>query len=813
MLEWARPFPIPGLSRYARAVISASRVGRVPAVALQKAYAERAAVLTELVQSADMSTLLGIRPGRDLLEPLPGRLDAGSTAFQQKLVGSPTEPAVRVESARVSFYFGADGVSVSAITSGFQPDIAPTPVLVSPADAVAIANEALLERGAPPLELVYDPPELVVRRAPFPGGGARPSSMVRRVNDHGYYPVTFRDTDYAEMADVVVNVGAYTGEVERVFPLSSHQVAVVNWSDFLDQRVTLNPPVLSDISSFIFCMAFDGSGTDPDGVERFFSTYYDKPSQKYYTKSCGEYPDRMILKDDVQSFAPTLQIPTLSNYLNDADNAWDVPGQTATPHAVATQFWGERVIRYFKRKGHATRNDTKQTPIQFRAHIGTNYTLKNYAAWGPGQTPNGIINIHPPGPFKDNPVASLATCADPAWVAHEFGHSIVNEALGQPLGDETQEVAAISEGLSDCFAGLILSESVGDLGPQYQSAGKEQAPWKLTYGSFRGSFPNTAGFPNLVNPKLTWFGQDLPYTYWAGQQTKALVFKQPGELKQTSDYEVNSTLFGGVCKLMVTGGPNPVLDDTKKETGGGDPDDALAPGLGNELLSAERVGELLVETFTNTKQYPQTFHTLIDVLAAGAGQLAQSRWLLPKNATSEKVRRAFAEYGFGRGSEGTAPHGHLQITDKQTKSENLIATGLTYYRPITGKICCSEEDFFVVNEEARQGDSVEYTISGSKLGTIEVRLYDDLPCAFKKEDTVIQYCARDHQFYPPVSAPNYDTPETLVPPPHAEAAFPAKAGARPVYVGVRLKQPPLASGDVPYTLTVNIKRGSGSVYP
>ena len=77
----------------------------------------------------------------------------------------------------------------------------------------------------------------------------------------------------------------------------------------------------------------------------------------------------------------------------------------------------------------------------------------------------------------------------------------------------------------------------------------------------------------------------------------------------------------------VTGGPNPVLGNSVKETGGGSSSDALAPGLGNEALSAERVGELLVETFTNTKQYPQTFHTLIDVLAVGAGQLAQSHWL------------------------------------------------------------------------------------------------------------------------------------------------------------------------------------------
>ena len=521
--------------------------------------------------------------------------------------------------------------------------------------------------------------------------------MVRRVNDHGYYPVTFRDSNHPEMGDVVVNVGASTGEVERVFPLSSHQVGIVKWSDFQNQQVTLDPPVLFDISSLVFCVAFDGHGTDPDGIERFFSTLYDKASQKYYTTSCDEYLDRMILKGDVQSFAPTLQQPLLSGYLNDADNAWDAPGQTATSHAVATQFWGERVIRYFKRKGHANRNDAAQTPIQFRAHIGTNYTLENYAAWGKGQTLNGIINIHPAGPFKDNPAASLATCADPAWIAHEFGHSIVNEALGQPLGDVTKEVASISEGLADCFAGLILSESVDDLGPQYQSAGKEQAPWKLTYGSF----PDLAGFPNLVNPKQTWFGQPLPYTYWAGQQSKAAPFTPPDEEKEKSRYEVNSTLFGGVCKLMVTGGPNPVLGNSVKETGGGSSSDALAPGLGNEALSAERVGELLVETFTNTKQYPQTFHTLIDVLAVGAGQLAQSRWLLPKNATSEKVRRAFAEYGFGRGSEGSDPHGHLQIIQK--KSENLIATGLTYYRPITGKICCSEEDFFVLNEEARRG--------------------------------------------------------------------------------------------------------------
>ena len=59
----------------------------------------------------------------------------------------------------------------------------------------------------------------------------------------------------------------------------------------------------------------------------------------------------------------------------------------------------------------------------------------------------------------------------------------------------------------DCFAGLILSESVDDLGPQYQSAGKEQAPWKLTYGSFRGSFPDWAH-----RQHQTRFGVGVPMT-------------------------------------------------------------------------------------------------------------------------------------------------------------------------------------------------------------------------------------------------------------------------------------------------------------
>ncbi|MBK7583618.1 MAG: hypothetical protein IPI67_25920 [Myxococcales bacterium] len=204
--------------------------------------------------------------------------------------------------------------------------------------------------------------------------------------------------------------------------------------------------------------------------------------------------------------------------------------------------------------------------------------------------------------------------------------------------------------------------------------------------------------------------------------------------------------------------------------------------------------------------------SLIDVLAAGAGQLAKNRWFLPQNATSEKVRRAFAEYGFGRGSEGSEAHGHLEIINKQTKSENLIATGLTYYRPITGKLCCSEEDFFVINEEARQGDSVEYEIVPPKGVKIEVRLYDEQPCPFQ-EPTTIQYCAKDHQLYPPVSGPNYDTPEGFDPPAKAIALFPTKSGFWPIYVGVRLKQPPSTSGNVAYSLTVKIIRGSGSVYP
>lgn len=172
-------------------------------MALQKAYAERDKRLTALARSAEIGALLGVRPGRDLLEPLPGRLDADSTAFQQKLVQSGTGLRARVELARVSFYIGADGVSVSAITSGFQPEIVPTPSVVSPADAVAIAGDTLLERGAPPLELVHDPPELVVRRAPFPAGGARLSSLVRRANDRQYYRVTFRDPNYPDVGDVV----------------------------------------------------------------------------------------------------------------------------------------------------------------------------------------------------------------------------------------------------------------------------------------------------------------------------------------------------------------------------------------------------------------------------------------------------------------------------------------------------------------------------------------------------------------------------------------------------------------------------------
>lgn len=122
----------------------------------------------------------------------------------------------------------------------------------------------------------------------------------------------------------------------------------------------------------------------------------------------------------------------------------------------------------------------------------------------------------------------------------------MNEVLLEPIGDKAKEVASISEGLSDCFAGLILKESFDELGPQYQAAGKEQGPWMLAHGSFRGTFPDTAGFPNLFNPKLTWFGKALPYTYWAGQQALFLP-PQPGIL----DRHLEQWKYGSTTKNPV----------------------------------------------------------------------------------------------------------------------------------------------------------------------------------------------------------------------------------------------------------------------
>jgi hypothetical protein len=777
--------------------------------ALAKAYAERASKLTELAQSPEVGALLGVRAGRDVLEPMGGRTDASSAGFQQMLVESASEQPLRVALARVSFHLSADDLSVSGITSGFQPDIAPLPELVSAADAVAMAREALLELGAPPLDVVSDPPDAFVVRAPLPAAGARPASSVRRENDRINYAVRFRDPEYPDIGDVVVDIDAATGEVERVYPLSSH-AASLSWSDTKKQVWKVGPQVADLVGSWVLCTVFDGKGTDPDGKERLFSTSYGLTTQRYYMSSCNEHPERMISAGDVNTFWGIPADPQFDSlyWLNDADNAWDLPANAVTPHAVSTQFWGERVIRYFKRRGYTHRKTGSK--ISYRAYVKPPaVSTKNYAEWTQGADANGMVVIYPPATFANNPAASLATSADPAWVAHELGHSVVNDLLGEPVGDKTKEVASISEGLSDCFAGLILGDSFGELSLQYQGQGEQQAPWKLTYGSFRGSFPETAGFPNLVNPKLTWFGQPLPYTYWAGQQSKQAPFTPPNEEQEKSRYELNSTLFGGVCKLLVTGGPNPVLSEAFKETGGGSYGDALAPG--NLALSAERVGELLVESFTTAKQYPQTFHDLIDVLAMGAGQLAQNRWALSKTATSERVRRAFGEYGFGRGSEETSPHGALQITSAAHKSENLIATGVSYFREISGKLCCAEEDFFVLNEEARQGDSVAYEISSPSSAKIEVRLYDDQPCQFD-EPTVVKTCALAHQFYPQVNQDGA-TPQGLEPKPTATVDFPQKSGYRRVYIGLRLKQPASSSGDVEYSLRAAITRGSGWEYP
>lgn len=241
------------------------------------------------------------------------------------------------------------------------------------------------------------------------------------------------------------------------------------------------------------------------------------------------------------------------------------------------------------------------------------------------------------------------------------------------------------------------------------------------------------------------------YTRWSGRRS---AFVRDEE---------DSTLVGAVCRMLVTGGPSVVGASARAVTAGGNFNDALAfSGTGVDRQAGfERLTRLQLFMLLEAKNHPASFHDLIDILAANAQTLALTEW------------------GVG--------------------SQNFEE---------------SDEDFFVVNEEAGVGDTISFTAQrASGSGDLEVRFYRHKACAFADKD-----CSKSYQVYPPVGADG-SSPETA--PTSGDFTFTGSSGGDcppgapcggtywKLFAGVRMK--PGGSCNSGYTLRVEFqKRAPGN---
>ncbi|MCA9592800.1 MAG: hypothetical protein KC776_05800 [Myxococcales bacterium] len=843
VITWEPALPLPGLSRFARTWLQVARVRKLPPSIASRVYAERERALRALVQSREFRDLLGARTDVDQLVPLPGNPDARAAGFQHMFQASPDAPAARVMNARVSVHFGVDPSTVSLVTSSFQPDLEPPALEVLADEAALTAIDYARETGAGELAVApTSPPELQVLRKPAPLGGARPRSMVRRANDRDAWRVRLINPDAAVSQAIDVLIDGFTGEVRELKPLT-FDGNFDPGGDPADTYKAIPIPQLYPILNLVLCWVFDGYGTDPEGVGRYISTaryswaelyagedpYLDRP---YAMVSCNERPERLIGAQDVITLrADTLDVG-LSSMFRDNDDIWfeeiDPQNPTGVEHAVSSQFWGERAVRTLKKRGYVSRVAGGQ-PVRYVAQY-TNQYKKDFAKYIPYEPTtfptgvlegNGIVKLGRPGPV-------FRTSAGASFVAHEFAHSVYYDATATNPSDNS-EMKTIDEGLADCLAMVALNDArlanlppnlPNELGPQYQILGPE-APFHLSAGDYEDPTKVALGFPNLANPHDS-FGpgasnlpSNLVYTYWAGQQSQVLL---PG----LDTYEANSTLLGGVCKLLVTGGFNPQLPTSEVETFAlGTPLGQPSTGGGADWdVGHDRLAQLLLYTWTEAKSTPPTLHDLIDIMAADTEQLSKTEgWNF--TASRERIRRTFAQYGFGRGQEQTGSHNAQDVSKLGGNAAmNLIGVGRRYGRVITGSVCTGEEDFFAVNERAAAGDTLHYNISGSGGSKFEVRLYREGPCAF--EEGVPKNCSKARQLYPQPDSTGA-TPQSNIdnPQPSANVTFIAGDGPGDPpgnlyhrwFVGVRLAQAQGSCEDS-YDLEVGIVRASGNeVYP
>lgn len=140
-----------------------------------------------------------------------------------------------------------------------------------------------------------------------------------------------------------------------------------------------------------------------------------------------------------------------------------------------------------------------------------------------------------------NSVEGFRAWSDPGVMAHEFFHSVMYDHTGLLGEGDPGDAPAIAEGLANCFEMLATHEFQSIMS---HAPGVDISPFHLKQGIFEDDDAALLGEPSLEFP----FQSALDsHQYWAGQRVA------------DNDGHVNSTLITGVCKLLITGGFNPVI--------------------------------------------------------------------------------------------------------------------------------------------------------------------------------------------------------------------------------------------------------------
>lgn len=223
-------------------------------------------------------------------------------------------------------------------------------------------------------------------------------------------------------------------------------------------------------------------------------------------------------------------------------------------------------------------------------------------------------------------------------------------------------------------------------------------------------------------------------------------------------------------------------------------------------LGFARLTRLMKYTFLEAQEHPMSFHDLIEILAVNRKMLASTEW--SETDSEERMRRTFAEYGFGRGTEDEPNNASTVKQLGPTAAANLVALGSRVSREIGGTACSGDEDFFVVNETVAPGDEILYSISSSSSPTpeLDIRFYGHEPCSF--DEGLPKTCALDHQIHPPTGSDG-STPQIASPSGFFVFKGPTGDGCPTpcsssqywkMFVGVRLK-----SGTCTAKFTVSLK--------